>query len=43
MSHAAIAPVLVIHGGAGVIRHDMTPAKEKAIRQAMTEALQRGH
>ncbi len=43
MSHAAVAPVLVIHGGAGVIRHDMTPAKEKAIRLAMTEALQRGH
>ncbi|OOG59211.1 isoaspartyl peptidase/L-asparaginase [Rhodanobacter sp. B05] len=43
MSHAAVAPVLVIHGGAGVIRHDMTPAKEKAIRLAMTEALRRGH
>ena len=43
MSHAAVAPVLVIHGGAGVIRHDMTPAKEKAIRAAMTEALQHGH
>lgn len=43
MSHAAVSPVLVIHGGAGVIRHDMTPAKEKAIRAAMTQALQRGH
>lgn len=43
MSHAAVAPVLVIHGGAGVIRHDMTPAKEKAIRAALTLALQRGY
>ncbi|MEO6799893.1 MAG: isoaspartyl peptidase/L-asparaginase [Rhodanobacter sp.] len=43
MSHAAIPPVLVIHGGAGVIRHDMTPAKEKAIRAALTMALQRGY
>jgi beta-aspartyl-peptidase (threonine type) len=41
--HAEVSPVLVIHGGAGVIRHDMTPAKEKAIRAAMTEALQRGY
>ncbi|HZX72741.1 MAG TPA: isoaspartyl peptidase/L-asparaginase [Rhodanobacter sp.] len=43
MSHAAVSPVLVIHGGAGVIRHDMTAAKEKAIRAAMTLALQRGY
>jgi beta-aspartyl-peptidase (threonine type) len=43
MSHAAVAPVLVIHGGAGVIRHDMTPAKEKAVRAAMTKALQSGY
>lgn len=43
MSHAAVTPVLVIHGGAGVIRHDMTPAKEKAIRAALTQALEQGH
>jgi beta-aspartyl-peptidase (threonine type) len=43
MSHAAMAPVLVIHAGAGVIRHDMTPVKEKAIRAAMALALQRGY
>ncbi|MEO7051480.1 MAG: isoaspartyl peptidase/L-asparaginase [Rhodanobacter sp.] len=42
-SHAAVMPVLVIHGGAGVISHDMTPAKEKAIRVAMTEALRKGY
>ncbi|HEV7777816.1 MAG TPA: isoaspartyl peptidase/L-asparaginase [Luteibacter sp.] len=38
----AVAPVLVIHGGAGVIRRDMSPAREKAIRAALTEALTRG-
>ncbi len=43
MSHAAVSPVLVIHGGAGAVRHDMTPAKEKAIRAAMTEALREGY
>lgn len=43
MSQAAVAPVLVIHGGAGVIRHDMTPPKEKAVRAAMTHALQEGY
>ena len=42
MTHAA-TPVLVIHGGAGVIRRDMNPAKEKAIRAAMTKALQDGY
>lgn len=43
MSHADVAPVLVIHGGAGVVRHEMTPAKEKAVRAAMTEALRDGY
>lgn len=43
MSSAAVAPVLVIHGGAGVVKRDMDPAKEKAVRAAMTEALQRGY
>lgn len=43
MSHAAVSPVLVIHGGAGVIRHDLTPAREKAVRAALTQALQNGY
>jgi beta-aspartyl-peptidase (threonine type) len=43
MSHAAVSPVLVIHGGAGVIRRDMTPVREKAVRAAMTQALQNGY
>ena len=43
MGHAAVAPVLVIHGGAGVIKRDMTPAREKAVRAALAHALQDGH
>ncbi len=43
MSRPAVAPVLVIHGGAGVIGHDMTPTRETQIRVAMTRALQHGH
>jgi beta-aspartyl-peptidase (threonine type) len=42
MSHAT-TPVLVIHGGAGVIKRDMNPAKEKAVRAALTKALQDGY
>lgn len=42
VSHAA-TPVLVIHGGAGAIKRDMTPAKEKAVRAAMTKALELGY
>jgi L-asparaginase / beta-aspartyl-peptidase len=42
MVHAT-SPVLVIHGGAGVIKHDMTPAKEKAVRAALTKALEDGY
>ena len=42
MSHAA-TPVLAIHGGAGVIKRDMNPAKEKAVRAAMTKALEDGY
>jgi L-asparaginase / beta-aspartyl-peptidase len=42
MTHAT-TPVLVIHGGAGVIKRDMTPAKEKAVRAAMTKALLDGY
>jgi L-asparaginase / beta-aspartyl-peptidase len=39
----AVTPVLVIHGGAGVIRRDMNPAKEKAVRAALNKALQDGY
>jgi beta-aspartyl-peptidase (threonine type) len=42
MVHAT-TPVLVIHGGAGVIKRDMNPAKEKAVRAAMTKALEDGY
>jgi beta-aspartyl-peptidase (threonine type) len=42
MSHAA-APVLVIHGGAGVIKREMSPAREKAVRAALMQALQKGY
>lgn len=42
MTHAA-APVLVIHGGAGVIKRDMNAAKDKAVRVAMAKALQDGY
>jgi beta-aspartyl-peptidase (threonine type) len=45
--HAALAQnpewVLVIHGGAGtILREEMTPEEEEAVRGAMTEALQAG-
>ena len=43
MSHAAVSPVLVIHGGAGVIKRDLNPAREKVIRAAMTLALVNGY
>jgi L-asparaginase / beta-aspartyl-peptidase len=39
----AASPVLVIHGGAGVIKRDMSAAREKAIRAALTQALQSGY
>lgn len=42
MSQAA-TPVLAIHGGAGVIKRDMNPAREKAARAALTQALQNGY
>jgi L-asparaginase / beta-aspartyl-peptidase len=42
MTHAT-TPVLVIHGGAGVVKRDMTPAREKAVRAALTRALQEGY
>lgn len=42
MTHAT-TPVLVIHGGAGVIKRDMNPIREKAVRAAMVRALQDGY
>jgi beta-aspartyl-peptidase (threonine type) len=42
MCHAA-SPVLVVHGGAGVIKREMSPAKEKAVRAALTLALKNGY
>ena len=35
--------VLLIHGGAGVVRSDMTPADETAVRAALELALRKGH
>ncbi|WP_266158350.1 isoaspartyl peptidase/L-asparaginase family protein [Dyella silvatica] len=42
VSHAT-TPVLVIHGGAGVIKREMSPAKDKAVRAALALALQKGY
>ncbi len=35
--------LLVIHGGAGVVRADMTPADEAAVREVLALALRKGH
>ena len=35
--------MLVIHGGAGVVRADMTPADEVAVRAVLELALRKGH
>ncbi|MBB3225453.1 beta-aspartyl-peptidase (threonine type) [Luteibacter sp. Sphag1AF] len=40
---SAATPVLVIHGGAGVIKRDMSPARDKAVRAALTQALTAGY
>jgi L-asparaginase / beta-aspartyl-peptidase len=39
----AATPVLVIHGGAGVIAKDVTPEKEKAVRDGLQQALDAGY
>ncbi|MBB5206993.1 isoaspartyl peptidase/L-asparaginase family protein [Chiayiivirga flava] len=39
----AAEPVLVIHGGAGVIRADLDPAQERDARAALERALRAGH
>lgn len=40
---AAATPTLVIHGGAGIERANTPPAKEQAVRAALTKALLQGH
>ena len=42
MSHAA-TPVLVIHGGAGVVAKDVTPEREKVLRAGLQRALEAGY
>ena len=39
----AATPVLVMHGGAGVIRKDLTSEKEKLVRADLEEALNTGY
>jgi len=43
MSAFAATPVFVIHGGAGVIAKEVTPAKEKAVRAELQRALEAGY
>ncbi|HEX7370471.1 MAG TPA: isoaspartyl peptidase/L-asparaginase [Rhodanobacteraceae bacterium] len=43
MNNINIKPVLLVHGGAGVIRRGMDADTEHAIRLALAEALRRGH
>jgi beta-aspartyl-peptidase (threonine type) len=40
---AATKPMLVIHGGAGVVAKEVTPEKEKAIRAGLQRALESGY
>ena len=42
MNHVVMS-ALVIHGGAGVIRKDMSPEREQAIRAALNDALEHGY
>jgi len=42
MSHAAV-PILVIHGGAGVVAQDVTPERERALRADLQRALESGY
>ncbi|WP_282297229.1 isoaspartyl peptidase/L-asparaginase [Stenotrophomonas sp. PS02289] len=39
----AADPVLVLHGGAGVQRKDLSPAEERSARDALRQALLAGH
>jgi beta-aspartyl-peptidase (threonine type) len=42
VSHAA-TPVLAVHGGAGVVIRELTPRKERAVRDGLTRALAAGY
>jgi len=42
VSAQSATPVLVVHGGAGVIAKEVTPEKEKAIRAELQKALEAG-
>lgn len=37
------APVLLVHGGAGLIRHDLDADVERAMRDTLAQALRRGY
>jgi L-asparaginase / beta-aspartyl-peptidase len=39
----AVTPVLVIHGGAGVVAKEITPEKERRVRAALKLALETGY
>ncbi len=39
----AAVPVLVIHGGAGVVKSELTPEKEKLVRADLQRALEAGY
>ena len=43
--HGAVAaePILVIHGGAGVVAKDITPERERDVRATLERALKAGH
>src|SRR5581483_3199468 len=43
MDADSTTPVLLIHGGAGVIGRNVSPGKQQAIRASLHEALRRGH
>ena len=43
MNAVAVTPTLLVHGGAGVVRRDMTDAIERGVRAALAEALRRGY
>lgn len=43
LSAEAAVPVLVIHGGAGVVKADLTPEKAKLVRADLERALEAGY
>jgi len=43
MNSVAAAPMLLVHGGAGVIRREMDSDTEHGVRAALAEALRCGH